>query len=523
MTNGAPTRVEQQVQASVLAREILTFVQKGKNAEAAELAMQNIAAAAEHGRLAQIAMLAFARHGARDAATSLAEKVMNKPDLESDVALPVAQHLLETGRSKDALHLAQSALGRAPTALPRLNLVAAQAALQEGGDVAVALGYLDEVISKVEQDLPFLRTYGELLLIAGRNREAVDVLSRAAALAPKIANVQVLFSRALKQAHRYEEACAVMQVAVSIDPSPAMRRLATAALLQAGDEGAAEKLYTTMIAERKARLKPTFAEEIEALKERAVAVKIPPQRLEWAWQIAARRLGHDPSTDRADWELRAKWGHLMDQALMDWLECSTNSASEILHYFDDLEPASKVLLEAHAKGKGVLLASAHIGLMFAGPVALHAIGKPYRWVASTPRITTTTFANALISTSDLSEAQVARRVIDALKGGYGVTLAVDGAMSPSAPRIEWEGRSVTYSDFTSMLSFRLGTPTVFVSPYWHEGRIHFVANALPTARPEESPNEFTARWRAAFFDEVRDQFVRGPENLRLNGGIWRDV
>jgi hypothetical protein len=175
------------------------------------------------------------------------------------------------------------------------------------------------------------------------------------------------------------------------------------------------------------------------------------------------------------------------------------------------------------EGRGVIIAAAHIGPLFAGPLALQLSGLPFRWLASIPGISGHRYADTLISTSDQSEVAVAKRVMQALDGGHCVIIAADGAMSPGAPKVEWEGAAVTFSDFAAGRVFRGGVPSVFGVTYWEGGRIKTAPVPLPRPEAGEDQAGFSARWRRAYFDQIELNFRREPKNLRLGGGIWRGI
>ncbi|QND61891.1 tetratricopeptide repeat protein [Mesorhizobium huakuii] len=502
---------------------ILRAGQTGNIEEAIHLALAHISYAADFPRLAQVSLQAFLKGSRNDAATRLVDNVVAKGKASPEVAVLAIRHLLGSDRAGDAYAFARTLLEGNGKVEPRLAEAAARAALASDKPVSEALEILEKAKSSAGNDGIFLRAYGELLLSAGRYAEAVDVLAPIVSLRPNTTNTRLLLARALKHAHRLEEACTEMLTAVKLDPSVTNRSSAVALLLQVGREAEAKQLYGDMVSERKNKLTRTFSAGLAALDARLDEVKLPQRRLDWAWEIVSQKLGYPPSPNREDWDRRAKWGHLLDKLIQDWLECSIDQAGEIASFFNVSDANRNTVIEARDEGKGVLLVSAHIGPMFAGPVAIHSFGTPYRWLSSTPRILTTGFANTLISTADLNEVQVARCVIDSLRAGCLVTLAADGAMSPNAPRITWEGKSITYSPFCAMLSYKTKVPTIFTSPLWAENQFRFVVKRLPTAEAGEGLRQFSSRWQQAFFEEVTNVLVTGPENLRLNGGLWRNI
>ena len=146
-----------------------------------------------------------------------------------------------------------------------------------------------------------------------------------------------------------------------------------------------------------------------------------------------------------------------------------------------------------------------------------------KWLASTPSVARTAYAQSLISTSDQSGSEVARKVLSSLKEGNAVVIAVDGAVNLAAPRIPFEGEEITYSSFASRMAHRLGIPSMFVAPRWQDGRIHFVLERMPDPLPGETADEHADRWRESFLASLRAFLGGAPENLRLSGGIWRYI
>ncbi|KAA3441924.1 hypothetical protein C7I87_33105 [Mesorhizobium sp. SARCC-RB16n] len=502
---------------------ILRAGQSGNIEEAINLALAHMSYAAEFPRLAQVSLQAFLRGKRNDAATRLVDNVVAKGKASPEVAVLAIRHLLSSDRADDAYAFARTLLKVNGNVEPRLAEAAARAALASHRPISEALGILEMAKDFAKDDGIFLRAYGELLLSAGRYAEAANVLAPIVSQRPNTTNTRLLLARALKHAHRLEEACTEMLAVMELDPSVTNRRSAVALLLQVGRDAEAKELYDSIVSERQNNLGKTFSEGLATLHTRLDSVKLPQKRLDWAWEIVTRKLGCPPSHNREDWDRRAKWGHLLDKLIQDWLECCIDKAGEIATYFNVSDANRNAVIEASDEGKGVLLVSAHIGPMFAGPIAIHSFGKPYRWLSSTPSISTASFTDSLISTADLNEVQVAQRVVDSLRSGCLVTLAADGAMSPNAPRITWEGRSITYSPFCAMLSYKTKVPTIFTSPIWVENQFRFVVKRLPAADTGEGLRQFSTRWQQAFFEEVKNVLSAGPENLRLNGGIWRNI
>jgi hypothetical protein len=294
-------------------------------------------------------------------------------------------------------------------------------------------------------------------------------------------------------------------------------RYAAGTLSQAGHNAEAAALFDDFVARRAAALPSSFEEGLEALWDKVESTHLPPARLDWAWDL--RR---DRNLERAQWERAARWGYLADHYILDWLECRDDLAHEAMIRLADLTEADRVFSSVD-RSRGMILASAHIGPMYAGPLALELLGVRSKWLASTPSVARTAYAQSLISTSDQNGTEVARKVLSSLHGGDAVVIAVDGAINLAAPRVQFEGQEVTYSDFAARMAHRLGIPSMFVAPRWEDGRIHFVLERLPDAQPGESADQHAARWREAFLASLRDYLGGAPESLRLSGGLWRYI
>lgn len=481
----------------------------------------------EHARLAQLCLIALTRADDLDTSLVIVERLQARTDLTADLALEVAQVLQLAGRHEQALAVGRQALDQGAES-PRLHLVVANAMLSLGRNDAEILEHLRQARDKAAKDVLLLRTLGETLLRLRQNEEAVDVLRQASELAPDLRNLKMLLARALRLARRYDEAATLLRKLAQEDPhSQALQRYTISTLLQAGLKDEAQGHYADLVGRKRAYLKDSFADTLARLDENLASAPIPKGRLDFAWSLTTRLAGSEPSDgkawDRKAWDDRARWGCLADLLLLDWLECAPERTGEVAEILDGIDVAVAGLRQGLDKGKGALLISPHMGPMYAGPLALHMAGIPMKWLASAPKIASFPHVGSLISTSESSELEVTREVMTSLRQGNAVVIAIDGAMSPSAPRVGWEGRQVTYSQFTAGLCYRLGVPSFITIPYWQERRVKFHVEAMPAKQEGQEFPAFAEAYQGAFFREVERQVLRGPENLRLSGGIWRGI
>ncbi|MCY1522862.1 hypothetical protein D9M68_577380 [compost metagenome] len=382
-----------------------------------------------------------------------------------------------------------------------------------------AVAHFEAGLNAAPADVRLLTLHGETLLRAGRYKEALAPLAQAIELAPDLEQTRAFYARALRYTLQYDAAADQMMHLLEKSPEkPLWQRGAISALSQAGRKQEAEALFGQYVAQRGQRLPATFKEAMAQLEERLDTAPIPQARMDWAWSMRG-----DTGIDRAQWERRARWGHLVDHLLFDWLECREESVEEAMQVLGELDTGERFFAPLLAAGKGVVVATAHVGPMYAGLMALELVGIPSRWLATAPNIAQSSYAAALISTADQTEAQVAKACMRALGSGYVLCLAIDGAANPAAPRTTFEGQEVTYSSFASHLAHRMGVPSVFYAPRWENGRVAYTLEMLPAANPGEDAEAYAQRWQQAYFERLREHLAGPPENLRLSGGIWRHV
>lgn len=495
---------------------VLTILLKAKEFAAAADYAEHFRKWPEDGRLTVLALKALVRGKRPEAAFDLLEARGDKTNMAQ--LQQWLQLLNQRERHAEVVELAPE-LDDPMADDPVVHI--------EVGDALLALARRAEAVERYARALELepdnvraLVRRGETLLIMNDFRAARIDLARALELAPNMNHLRVWLARSLKGAGEYERAAELMVAACLEEPeSETLRRAAASALNQAGQQDAAMRLYDHLLKTREAGLPDNFEAGLERLWDRVDDLHIPKARFDWAWQF------RDPKRfpDRREWERRGKWGLLADRLIYDWLECRMEEAEQVLEKVCELEPLARLVQPLVDRGRGVIFASGHIGAMFTGPLALELLGLENRWLASTPGLPSVSFNRQLISTSDQTEAQVARQCVRALAQGATLTIAVDGAMNVASPRIEFEGQEITYSGFAARLAYKQRAPSVFAVPQWREGTIHFHLAKLPYPGEGEAMEEFTARWREAYLEQVRIVLSDAPENLRLAGGIWRHI
>jgi tetratricopeptide (TPR) repeat protein len=472
-----------------------------------------------HPRSANIALLALSRSGRLDAAVNLAIELAETGITDELLAAAIVRTLFAAGRVDETIDAGERLISEGwDDATLRASIGSAYMASRGEDRYQKAIAHFKVGLDFAPDDVRMNSVMGEALLRSRSYDQAIPYLERACKLQPHVPQARALYARALKQAGRYADAAAEFRQLLELQPSQSRwRRYAAGALSQAGLRTEAADLFQSFVVDRKKSLPKRFEKGLEALWARVDSVEIPQARLDWAWRLS--NLG---SSDRYDWERRARWGNLADHYLLDWLECRDDRVHEAMMRLADLSEPAKAFAQVDSRN-GLILASAHIGPMYAGPLALELLGVKSRWLASTPSVAKTAYAGSLISTSDQDDLQVARAFMQSLKQGYAVVLAVDGAINLAAPRISFEGQEMTYSSFAARTAHRMGVPSLFCAPKWQGDRIGFVLERLPDAHPDESADSYAERWKEAYLSVLREYLGGPPENLRLSGGLWRHI
>ncbi|OMG86678.1 hypothetical protein BIZ92_26025 [Achromobacter xylosoxidans] len=507
--------------SALQAARIQLRVQAGHIAQAADVARQTSTLALAAPGDAHWWMLAFSRNGDAVEAAGIAMALQADDLPNARVATVAVRALLDDDRVEAAILLGNAALDAghdAPALRASLGLAHLRRATDDDRKVH-ALAHFEAGLEAAPTDVRLLTLHGETLLRAGRYKDAVAPLRKAMELAPELEQTRALYARALRYTLQYGEAADQLLHLVEKSPDkPLWQRAAIGALSQAGRKQEAEALFERYVGQRGQALPPTFQQALEQLEQKLHTAPIPQARLDWAWSLRG-----DAGADRAQWERRARWGHLVDHLLFDWLECREDSVEEAMQMLGELDTGERFFAPLLAAGRGVVVATAHVGPMYAGLMALELLGIPSRWLATAPSIAQSSYAAALISTADQTEAQVAKACMRALAAGNVLCLAVDGAANPAAPRTQFEGQAVTYSSFAAHLAHRQGVPSVFYTPRWENGRVAYTLEMLPAVEPGEDADAYAQRWQEAYFKHLRAHVAGPPENLRLSGGIWRHV
>ena len=423
-----------------------------------------------------------------------------------DKVIEVGEHALNEGQSDIGLHrlMARSIQNRAPAETARRD----------------ALPYWLKAYEQHPDSEVIAASLADVLVRLGQNGQAIAVLEKLLLKTKARWYLHALYARALRHVRRYDEACAQYQLLLEAQPRSAKwPRYLASCLLLAGRRSEAELVFGQNVAERRARLPLDFNAGLQALSQKISATGIPKARLDWAWSL------RDPQCqlDRPAWEQKAIWGHLADHYILDWLECRPELAEQAMQHLANLDRADAFFGAQAPVGGPWILATAHVGPMYAGPLALALLGMDMKWMASTPGLLAGSYSESLISTTGMTELEVVRQSLTALQRGQGLVVALDGAVNLAAPTVDFLGQRITYSALCARLAYKLHLPTAFVAPKWEGQEIDFWMARLPDPYAAESVEDYMQRWQAAYLDQLAQYLRANPENLRLSGGLWRHI
>lgn len=510
--------------ADIAAQALQILLGANKNSDAAELAIQLKRLWPTNGRLADMATRALARGGMAEQALEAAVHSIALNKENTAVLAKAAAVLNSFGRASEASK-AFDKLGE--------RIVADEAALFELG----RSGYLLDKRSPAALTLlqhahvlaPTNKRYADLLsralLSNGRAAEAVEIIEKTKCMDTGTA-ARLHYARGLKSVQKHEQAAVEISKVLALDPDNlATQRYAAGMLMMAGRENEARDIQLQSRNARRIKLPETFAKGLELIEQRLDQAAIPQGRFEWAWQQLINTGAVPPS--RKTWEATIRRNNLTDYFIIDWLECHPQKRNEVVDFIDGLEDASLALNAELSKGKGVILAGAHIGALFAAPAAMSGASIKASWVASTPNFDgpgkfDDEFGE-IISTTTTSTAGLGKRIISALKQGRVVSIAIDGAGGNNYPQFQLFDRKICLSDFAPRLAFKYGTTCFFSNLEWHDGRIKVRLERLPQSLKNEEEGPFIARWVKAYLNHVEAVFRTNPENLRLSGGFWSSI
>lgn len=418
------------------------------------------------------AALVLFEGGSYGSALSLLEGLPRAEDL-----ILTARCLMATGDPDGALSAASAALEAGPRAAPDASLVS----LLTGA--ALAAGRPEAALNAI-RNVPKADRSDELLL--------QESLAREMSLDPKGA------ARPLR---------------LLLERSPGdleVRDRLIGLLRRSGQAEAARSAYRDGLPHIEARLPGTTEELFEEPSRLGLSGPIPEGRIRWVAGVT----GEDPQAGQAQ-EVLA-----FDQALLAWVQTRPDRVRELTYRVRLSETAQGLVMDMHLRGRGALIAGAHVGLVNGGLVALQAAGVRYGFAGPSDLFDLLHLSGHLIRTDLVGEAAV-RDLTGRLRNGQAVGMTVDGATGPGARPVRLFDREVRVSDFCARLAARLDVPTLFPRVLPGEGGVINVdLRPLPAPAEGRDGEDYLDAWARAWAAEVEDLIRTAPWAMRGLGGLW---
>lgn len=484
-----------------------------------------------------------------------ARHAMSHPDL-IERSLRFAQLALKAferaGMTQDslktALHISQCTIDH-PGALAEAGTV-----LLRNGMAEACLTMIVKNQTLQDGDVRVLRMRAEACSrIEGREAEALHVIRLAAIRAPKDPRIAELeadlliqlglcgqaiaslrripesefgpttrtrLARALEAAGCIDDAVAQLEEVVRLQPNSAhIRRKCVGLLARGGRKADASSLYQEGLRLRAGQLPRTAAEGMRDIAKNRPEPIIPAARLDWMERVLVAEGRPVPE----GWRQEAHRHAHADALLLNWAECCPDRAGELPPLMHLPDETLATAAWAIASGKGVFVTSAHVGLLYTGPIALRTTNYKTAFVASVPDLGQPIVSQGLISASTNDTAAIGRQIIRALARNSIIAIAIDGMSAPGDAVRSLFGAKIRLSDFCARVSWKLGTPCLFPMITLECGRSVVRLERLPLAMSGEPEAAFVDRWLDAYISLLSSFLLTHPDAMRGSGGFWGSV
>jgi lauroyl/myristoyl acyltransferase len=180
-----------------------------------------------------------------------------------------------------------------------------------------------------------------------------------------------------------------------------------------------------------------------------------------------------------------------------------------------------MVMDMHLRGRGVLIASAHAGLIEAAPLALLAAGVRFSLTSPETLLDLPGLSDHLIPVAGRTRTAALRDLMSRLRAGEAVAISADETPASGTRMTRIFDAEVPVSDLCARLSERLDVPTVFPRVLPGEGGVITVdLRPLPAPSADLSGEAFRDAWARAWAAELEDLLRSAPYAMRGTGGFW---
>lgn len=464
-----------------------------------------------------LALRAAERIGDEKAVLVAADALSKTRILDPAHLLNAGVILLRFGRAQQVVDMiaANEGAGNHPQ-ITRLKL---DAELRLGRSDELSLAALRAGAAENPTDIRIVNLEAQLLLNLDRPAEAVEAFARVP-VGQINHTMRLRYGKAMELSGNLDGAIEIYGSVLDQHPSDAaLRRKLVGLCVRAGHSEEAQRIYQAGLTKWANALAPGVAENVSAILSRNCADAIPAPRAIW-FERALTEAGSPPPPD---WRQKAGQMAEIDQFIVQFAQAHPDGTAQLASLVELTVEAVATLEEGLSFGKGAFIASAHVGLLYAGPIAMNKHGGPFAYVASVPDLGQHGMSNGLISTSTNDLSGVGRRILKALRSNATVAIAIDGAGITSEERRPFFDKVIRLSDFVPRLAWRTGTPSFFPRITLVNGLARFRIEQLPMPGDGESANDYAGRWLDAYVTELETFLKEHPEAMRGSGGFWSRI
>ncbi|MCJ7420787.1 tetratricopeptide repeat protein [Sphingomicrobium astaxanthinifaciens] len=485
----------------LLAARFGLLLRVGQRARAERLLRSRLATMALPGGLLSELLRHLVASAYHAEAVALYDRNASRAEAAADeLAIDAARALGDDARA-EAIAAAAAAAGRQSLAATLVQARGERAA----GAFEAAIDRLEAAREVHGMSAPLGAALAKAQLAAGRVEEAEAGLRAAVAQDPEDARLRILLGQASSAAGKFEDAIEQFRDATRLAPAEIDAHRQIVALLH-------RLGYRDRAAMRMAVLRGALAEKVPADLDAALArddLPLPaPERVAWAQRLC-------PGADRAALER----GHRVALGLEQWLEVVPDAPAHLAARTTLAAADREFLLEALAKGRGLVLATAHLAGLSGLPLLFDMLGVEGRAVVDRPSALHP-FEPQVISAAQQSDGEVARAALATLERGEALLLAVDRrpVVRPSMVRVG--DHHLPYQSVAARLAHHRGAPSAFVSLTTADPGFRFLVEPLPRRGEDEPLDPFLDRWRDAYLASLERRLAGPPVDLGLEGGIW---
>ena len=212
------------------------------------------------------------------------------------------------------------------------------------------------------------------------------------------------------------------------------------------------------------------------------------------------------------WYLKAWWGFYARRLLNEFRKL--DRIDEVLALVEPIDFGE--LDQAIESGKGVIMASAHLGPAYLGALALRKSDYPVLELSGNPRLRD---ADMIFARTDTERKQSLVKSLRHLRGNNIITAAPDGRMGVKCDEVIFLGQPIKIFTGVGELAKLSGAETCWFTGSWTKSCSVKVEISRFDDIDKSSP-DFIKNWHHQYLNRLGIQVIRNPGDLGFFNGIW---